>query len=611
MQDHEIAREAESLQDEARRLYCIRHSLAHVLAQAVMEFRPGAKLGFGPPIETGFYYDFDLPEPILAEDLPKIEKRMREILKSRETFVREEMGAEEAARRIAGLGQPYKDEAVRDLAAKGVATISFYQSGPFLDMCEGPHVASTAEVPRDAFKLDSIAGAYWHGDEKNKMLTRIYGLAFVTKDELADYIERRKIAQERDHRKLGRELDLFHIEEEIGKGLVLWLPNGTVLRDEVEKLAKEAEFRYGYVRVATPHIAHQELYIRSGHLEHYKESMFPPMRFEEEAGREEVFYLKPMNCPHHHWIFRSRPRSYRDLPLRMAEYGTCYRFEKSGELAGMLRVRCLTMNDAHIYCTHEQAKAEAINVMKLYKELYGVFELKNYSVRLSTHDPANKEKFHSDEDLWAHSEAILREALAEFGVPYEEGFGEAAFYGPKIDVQFSNLLGREETVSTVQLDYMAAERFDLTYIDEHGQDARPAVIHRAPLSTHERMISFLIEHYGGAFPTWLAPVQVRLVAISDDLLDYANRLRDALLSEYVRAEVDDLPHSFNKKIRNAAMQKIPILLVIGRREAEAGEVTVRRYRRKDQETIPFEAFRERLRLEIRDRIRAKPEEGSE
>jgi threonyl-tRNA synthetase len=611
MQDHEIAREAESLQDDARRLYCIRHSLAHVLAQAVMEIRPGAKLGFGPPIDTGFYYDFDLPEPIVAEDLPKIEKRMREILKSRETFVREEMPADQAEKRIATMGQPYKDEAVRDLAAKGVATISFYQSGPFLDMCEGPHVGTTAEIPRDAFKLDSIAGAYWRGDEKNKMLTRIYGLAFATKDDLEGFVERRRIAMERDHRKLGRELDLFHIEEEIGKGMVLWLPNGTVLRDEVEKLAKEAEFRYGYVRVATPHLAHQELYVRSGHLAHYKESMFPPMRFEEEGGREEVFYLKPMNCPHHHWIFRSRPRSYRDLPLRMAEYGTCYRFEKSGELAGLLRVRCLTMNDAHIYCTHEQAKEEAINVMRLYKELYDVFALENYSVRLSTHDPANREKFHDDEDLWAQSEQILRDALDDVGVPYEEGFGEAAFYGPKIDVQFENLLGREETVSTVQLDYMSAQRFELRYIDEHGQEAPPAVIHRAPLSTHERMLSFLIEHYGGAFPTWLAPVQVRLIAISDDLLPHACKLRDTMRAEYVRAEVDDLPHSFNKKIRNAATHKIPIILVIGRREAESGEVTVRRYRRKEQETLPFEAFLERLRIEIRDRIHVKPEEEAE
>ncbi len=606
MQDQEIAREAESLKEDARRLYCIRHSLAHVLAEAVLELRPGAKLGFGPPVENGFYYDFDLPEPLVAEDLPKLEKRMREILKARQQFIREELPPDDAIRKIAEMGQPYKDEAAQDLKAKGVTTISFYTNGPFIDMCEGPHVETTAEIPSDAFRLDSIAGAYWRGDEKNKMLTRVYGLAFATKEELTDFVARRKLAQERDHRKLGRDLDIFHIEDEIGKGLVLWLPNGAVLRDEIEKLAKETEFRYGYVRVSTPHITRQALYYRSGHLPYYRESMFPPMRFEEE-GKEEIFYLKPMNCPHHHMIFRSRPRSYRDLPLRMAEYGTCYRFEKSGELAGLLRVRGLTMNDAHIYCTEQQSKGETISLLKMYRELYALFELERYSIRLSTHDPANREKFHDDEDLWARSEAMLRSSLEEVGIPFEEGFGEAAFYGPKIDIQFANLLGREETVSTVQLDYMAAKRFELSYVDEHGQEAAPAVIHRAPLSTHERMISFLIEHYGGAFPTWLAPVQVRIITISDDLLDYAFALRERLRADYVRAEVDDLPHSFNKKIRNASTHKIPVVLVVGRREAEAGHVTVRRYRRKEQETLPFETVRGQLLGEIRDRVHVKPD----
>lgn len=606
MQDQEIAREAESLEEGAKRLYRIRHSLAHVLAQAVMAYRPGAKLGFGPPVENGFYYDFDLPEPITAEDLPKIEKRMREILKAKQEFLREELDPDAAMQKTEAAGQPYKTEAARDLRDKGVGIISFYSNGPFVDMCEGPHVATTRDIPSDAFKLDSIAGAYWRGDEKNKMLTRIYGLAFETKESLDGFLERRRIAMERDHRKLGKELDLFHIEDEIGKGLILWLPNGTVLRDEIEKLAREAEFRYGYVRVATPHISREELYFRSGHLPYYQESMFPPMRFEDE-GKQEVFYLKPMNCPHHHMLFRSRPRSYRDLPLRLAEYGTCYRYEQSGELAGLLRVRCLTMNDAHIYCRREQAKAEALSVMKLYKELYDQFELKNYSVRLSTHDPANREKFHDDEELWTSSEALLREALEDAGVPYEVGFGEAAFYGPKIDVQFQNLLGREETVSTVQLDYLAAVRFDLRYIDEHGKEAMPAVIHRAPLSTHERMLSFLIEHYGGAFPTWLAPTQVRIVAITDDLLDHARGLREALREDYVRADVDEQPHSFNKKIRNASTEKIPIVLVLGRREAEAGEVTVRRYRRAEQRTMSFEAFRGELREEIRRRLHVKPD----
>jgi threonyl-tRNA synthetase len=606
MQDQEIAREAQSLSEEARRLYCIRHSLAHVLAQAVLEMRPGAKLGFGPPVENGFYYDFDLPEPIVAEDLPKLEKRMREILNSGQTFLREEMEADAAIQRIAGIDQPYKLEAARDLRNKGVSMISFYTSGPFLDMCEGPHVANTKEVPRGAFRLDSIAGAYWRGDEKNKMLTRIYGLAFLKPEELEDFTERRKLAQERDHRKLGRELDLFHIEDEIGKGLPLWLPNGTVLRDEIEKLAREIEFRYGYVRVATPHLAHQDLYYRSGHLPYYKESMFPAMRFEDE-GQEEVFYLKPMNCPHHHMIFRSRPRSYRELPLRMAEYGTVYRYEKSGELAGLLRVRGLTMNDAHIYCTRAQAKAEALSLVEMYRELYGIFELSDYWIRLSLHDPERREKYHDNEELWGESEKLLREALDGADVPYKVGFDEAAFYGPKIDYQFRNLLGREESVSTIQLDYIASERFDLHYVDEEGQPARPVVIHRAPLSTHERIISFLIEHYGGAFPTWLAPVQVRIVTVNDELLDYGRKLRDRMRAEFIRAEVDDLPHSFNKKIRNAATHKIPIVLVVGRKEAEADQVTVRRYRRAEQRTLPFEEFFAGLRGEIAGRIHVKPD----
>lgn len=608
MQDQEIAREADSLSEESRRLYRIRHSLAHVLAQAVLECRPGAKLGFGPPVENGFYYDFDLAEPITVEDLPKIQKRMKKILHSREEFLREEMRAEEAIRRTVELDQPYKIEAATDLREKGVESISFYTSGPFVDMCEGPHVANTGEIPVDGFMLDSIAGAYWRGDEKNKMLTRIYGLAFFTKEELDEFLHRRKLAMERDHRKLGRELDIFHLDDYVGKGLPLWMPNGTVLRDEIEKLAMEYEFRYGYERVATPHIAKEELYVLSGHLQHYKASMFPPMDYHDEEGKREVFYLKPMNCPHHHLIFRSRPRSYRDLPIRYAEYGTVYRFEKSGELAGLLRVRGMTMNDAHVYCTYGQAKQESIQVMRLYKELYDLFELRDYTVRFSTHDPANREKFHDNEPLWEASEKLLREALIEAEVPFEEGFGEAAFYGPKVDVQFRNLLGREETVSTVQLDYVAAEKFDLCYTDEHGAEARPAVIHRAPLSVHERMISFLIEHYGGAFPTWLAPIQVRLITVTDDLLEYAHRLKDRLRADFVRAEVDDLPHSFGKKIRNASTRKIPIVLVIGKREAEEEQVTVRRYRRKEQETLPFDLFREKLLREIRERAHVKPEE---
>ncbi len=652
MQDNEIAQAAEDLAPDAARLYRIRHSLAHVLAQAVMELQPGTKLGFGPPIENGFYYDFDLPEPITAEDLPKLEKAMRRIIQAKQTFVRTELSPAEAVRKVAALNQPFKDEAVRELGAKGVPVVSFYENGPFIDMCEGPHCDSTGDLPPDGFKLDAIAGAYWKGSEKNPMLTRIYGLAFPKRAELDAYLAMRKLAQERDHKKLGRELDLFHVEDEIGKGLILWLPKGTVLRDSIEDLMKETEFRYGYQRVATPHIARQELYYRSGHLPYFKESMFPPLVLEEhspageaageaspsdgadlsgpasegtaaagaapvtgtpgpgasDGKRQEVFYLKPMNCPHHHMIYRARPRSYRDLPLRLAEYGTCYRFEQSGELSGLLRVRCFSMNDAHLYCAPEQLKAEIVSLLTMYRELYTLFEYDRYSLRLSLHDPARTEKYAGGEESWARAEAILRGTLDELGMKYYVGMDEAAFYGPKIDIQFRNLLGREETVSTIQVDFMAAQKFELRYIDEHGAEVPPVVIHRAPLSTHERIMAYLIEHYGGAFPTWMAPVQVRIIPIADDLLPQCVAMRDALRADRVRAEIDESTHSFNKKIRNGSTEKIPILLVIGRKEAEEGTVTVRRYKIARQETIPFAQFHAAVVEEIRARRHVKPEE---
>lgn len=620
MQDSQIAQAARDLSPEAARLYRIRHSLAHVLAQAVLALRPGTKLGFGPPIENGFYYDFDLPEPITAQDLLKLEKRMREILRQKQPFARTELGPDAALEKIRAMSEPFKLEAAGELATKGVSVISFYENGPFTDMCEGPHVETTAEIPADAFKLDSIAGAYWRGSEKNKMLTRVYGLAFATKEELDDYLERRRLAQERDHKKLGRELDLFLVDDEIGKGLILWMPKGTVLRDEVEALAKDFEFRYGYDRVATPHIARQELYYRSKHLPYYKDSMFPPMEVEEidegeesapgdptaeapAAGqkRREVFYLKPMNCPFHHTIYKARPRSYRELPLRLAEYGSVYRFEQSGEVSGLLRVRGMTMNDAHIYCAPEQLQDEIGRVLQMYREIYAVFAFERYSMRLSLHDPARTDKYHDDEALWLESETVLRAALDQLRLDYFVGADEAAFYGPKVDIQFKNLLGREETVSTVQLDYLAARRFELRYIDEHGEEQLPVVIHRAPLSTHERIMAYLIEHYGGAFPTWMAPVQTRIVTISDDLLPYAEEIEQTLRAHRVRAEIDKSPHSFNKKVRNASVEKIPVTLVIGRKEAEERTVTVRRYKIERQETLALAPFVDGLLEEIRSR----------
>ncbi|MFN7975564.1 MAG: threonine--tRNA ligase [Acidobacteriota bacterium] len=617
MLDKDIAHQAESLSPEAARLYRIRHSLAHVMAQAVLAEFPEAKLGIGPPIENGFYYDFDLPSPLTPERLPQIESRMRKIVKENQAFKRSELAPAAAVEKIAAMNQPYKIELAKELEVKGAPIISFYENGPFVDMCEGPHCAATGEIPQDAFKLDSIAGAYWRGSEKNKMLTRIYALAFPTKGELDAYLAARSLAQERDHKKLGRELELFHIDDEVGKGLILWLPHGTVLRDEVEALAKEFEFRYGYVRVATPHITKQGLYYKSGHLPYYQKDMFPPLRLAEKAdgdasaapAKEEVYYLKPMNCPHHHMIFRTRPRSYREMPLRLAEYGSVYRFEQSGELGGLLRVRGMTMNDAHIYCPKALLKQEIASILKMYREIYSVFEFDRYQMRLSLHDPARGEKYHDDEALWAESETTLQSAMDELELRYDVARDDAAFYGPKIDIQFKNLLGREETVSTIQLDYLAAKRFELSYVDEHGQEQPPVVIHRAPLSTHERIMAYLIEHYGGAFPAWMAPVQVRLLTIADDILPYADGLAEKLRERRIRAEVDHTPHSFNKKIRAGTLQKIPILLVIGKKEAAEGTVTVRRYKVKKQETMAFDAFVAAVEEEIRARRHVKPDEG--
>ncbi len=575
-------------------LYKIRHSLAHVLAEAVLQIRPNAKLAFGPPVENGFYYDFDFgSEPVGEADLPEIENRMRKILKKKVPFVRSEMTVDEALAFLEKRGEVYKVEYARELAESGQLsgnTLSFYSSGDFIDMCEGPHVANTAEIPADGFALDRISGSYWRGDEKRPMLTRIYGLAFASKAELDDYRERRRLAMERDHRRLGVELELFLLDEEVGSGIPLWLPAGTVIRDELEKWAREVEFRAGYQRVSTPAIAKGDLYRRSGHLPYYKDSMFPPMVMDEEVD----YYLRPMNCPHHHKVYASRPRSYRELPLRLAEYGQDFRYEKHGSLAGLLRVRAMTMNDAHIYCTPDQVEAEFRAVMDMYHYYYDHLRFGNFRVRLSLHDPES-DKFVDNREAWERTEATVREVLQHLGVQYEEERGEAAFYGPKVDIQVKNLLGREETVSTCQLDFVMADRFDLTYVDQDGQLKRPYIIHRAPLSTHERMISFLIEFYGGAFPTWMAPEQVRIIPVNTDVLDFALALRDRLHEDLFRVTVDQTGETFNKKIRNAVTRKVPNIWVIGNREKAEGAVTWRRYCTKDQISVDIARAHEMLK----------------
>ena len=575
-------------------LYKIRHSLAHILAQAVLEIRPNAKLGFGPPIDSGFYYDFDLDEPLSAEDLPKLEKRMRHIIKTGQVFEREELDQTEIIKRLSKDNQSYKIEQVEDLSLNN-EPLSLYHNGPFWDLCEGPHVKKTSDIPKNCFTLETLAGAYWKGSEKNNMMQRVYGLAFETVDELKKYQEKRRLAMERDHRKLNRKQNYYTISDEVGKGLPLWLPKGTVIREELEKLAKETEFLGGYKRVSTPHITREELLHTSGHLPYYKESMFPPMEMEGER-----LFLKPMNCPHHHMIFKAEPRSYRDLPLRLAEYGTCYRYEQSGELAGLLRVRCMTMNDAHIYCTPEQAKEEFIKVMNLHKDYYKLFGLRDFWMRLSLAEE-NAGKFVDEPELWKKAEKLVTEAMDEVGIPYEAVRGEAAFYGPKIDFQVTNVVGREETASTNQLDLVIGKRFGLSYIASDNEEHTPIIIHRAPLGTHERFVAFLIEHYGGAFPTWLAPLQVRVIPVASAFNEYANSLNENMYSSFIRTEIDDSHDSFSKKIRSAAITKIPNLLIVGENEQANKTVTWQRYGSKERQTLAIDTFLNLIQKEILQR----------
>jgi threonyl-tRNA synthetase len=580
-------------------LYKVRHSLAHIMAQAVLQLRPGSTLGFGPPVEDGFYYDFILTAPLTEADFPEIEKRMQRIIKEGQAFEYEELDHDAAMARLTAMHEPYKKEYAQELfAKKGIEKLSFYRNGPFLDMCEGPHVKSTRQIQNGCYKLKSVAGAYWRGDSKNAMMTRIYAWAFLTKEALDAHVAAFKEAQARDHKKLGKDLDLFVIDDAIGRGLPLWLPHGTVIRDELEKLMRELEFKGGYERVATPHMARTELYYQTGHLPYYATHMYPFMEVREktEDGTGEVkeaYCLKPMNCPHHHRIFAARLRSYRDLPLRLAEYGQVYRFEDSGALSGLLRVRGMCMNDAHIYCTEDQIKSEFLSVMELHRELYSILGLTNYHFRFSTwdpNDPKGKEKFVNNPGAWERSEKLVLEAMIESGLPFVEGKGEAAFYGPKIDVQFRTVTGREETGSTNQLDFAIPERMDLSYVGPDNAPHRPYIIHRAPAGTHERFIALLIEHYAGAFPTWLAPVQVRVVPVSEKFDEYGHTLVKALRQQFVRAQIDASSDTMGKKIRNAVTSKIPNMLVIGEREQADNTVTLRRYGKQEQETMAFGAF---------------------
>ncbi len=572
-------------------LYRLRHSAAHLLAQAVLELYPGAKLGIGPPIENGFYYDFDLPEPIGEEDLPKIEAKMREIAARNLDIVRIETSREEARRIIEQIGQvPYKLELL-DAIPEG-ETISFYKQDDFIDLCRGPHVPNTGEIKH--FKLLSIAGAYWRGDERNKMLTRIYGTAFFSQQELEDYLRRLEEAKKRDHRRLGRELGLFLISPEVGPGLPMLLPKGATIRRVLEEFILQEELKAGYQHVRTPEIANLNLYRISGHYPYYKDSMYPPMVFED--GEELI--LRPMNCPHHFLIYKSEPRSYRDLPLRIAELGTVYRYEKSGELSGLIRVRCFTINDAHVFLRPEQIKAEVQHNIELIQTVYRRLNLTDFWYRLSLRDPDNKEKYIDDDQMWETAEAALREALDELKLDYITVKGEAAFYGPKLDVEVRDCLGREWTISTVQLDFLMAHRFDLEYTGEDGKPHRPVIIHRAPIGSFERMMGFLIEHYAGAFPLWLAPVQLAILPIADRHLEYARQVYEHLRAAGYRVELDTRRETLGYKIRYHQTQKVPYMLIVGDKEVESNRVAVRSREAGDLGAMSLEELLQRLQSEM-------------
>ena len=569
------------------------HSTAHLMAQAVKALYPDAKITIGPTIENGFYYDFDVDVPFSDEILETIEQKMKELAKFGQEIHRQEMSASDAGKLFSDMGESYKVEIIEEIDPNDV--ISTYKQTDFTDLCRGPHVSNTAKIKH--FKLLSTSGAYWRGDENNKMLQRIYGTVFASKDALKTHLNNLEEAKKRDHRKLGKELKLFTFDEEIGPGLPLWLPNGAVMVEELEQLAKATERSAGYDQVRTPHLTKGKLYEKSGHLEHYKDSMYPAM---DVDGTE--YYVKPMNCPHHHKIYASSPRSYRDLPVRLAEYGTCYRYEKSGQLFGLMRVRSLQMNDAHIYCTKEQFKEEFLAVCRMYLQYFDIFGIKKYSMRLSLHDQEGLgKKYVNEPELWIETEQWVREALLEGELEFEEVPGEAAFYGPKIDVQVWSAIGKEFTLATNQVRDGYRGGFYLAYTDEDGLDKIPLCIHRAPLGTHERFIGFLIEHFGGNFPLWLAPVQAMVLPVSDKVIDYAHQVVQSLKHAGIRARLNDRADKIGSKIRQAELEKINVMLIVGEKEAKDNTVSVRRRFEGDTGAESLDNVKNQLLNEIKDR----------
>ena len=569
------------------------HSSAHLMAEAVESLYPGVKFWVGPALDKGFYYDMDLGDRKMSEeDLLILEKKMNELAKQANSYIRKEIPKEEAVKYFADKGDEYKLDLLGNLTD---GEITFYTQGGFTDLCRGPHIPNTGFIK--AIKLTSIAGAYWKGNEKNKMLTRVYGVTFPSQKELDEYVLMLEEAKKRDHRKLGKELSIFTMDEDIGPGLILWMPNGSIIIEELEKLAKETEEDAGYKRVVTPHIAKENLYITSGHLPYYQDSMFPPMELDGTK-----YYLKAMNCPHHHKIFDAEQKSYKDLPYRLAEYGTCYRYEQSGELFGLMRVRCLHMNDAHIYCTKEQFAQEFKAVNDMYLKYFEIFGIDKYVMRLSLHDPAKLgQKYINEPELWLETEQMVRQVLIEAGTPFVEVQDEGAFYGPKIDVQIWSTIGREFTLATNQVDFAQGRRFNLSFTNKDNAPETPLIIHRAPLGTHERFIGFLLEHYAGKFPVWLAPLQVKILPISDKFMDYAEDLRKQLRKAGVRVEVDDRQEKIGKKIRDTELLKVPYMLVVGEKEMNENKVSVRRQGKGDIGTLEVSTFIANIQDEIANR----------
>ena len=569
------------------------HSSAHLMAEAIEATFPGVKFWVGPPVDNGFYYDVDLGDRSIAEDdLRMLEIKMAELSKQNSPYIRRPISKKEAINYFEKKGDEYKLDLLQGLTD---GEITFYTQGNFTDLCLGPHIPHTGFIK--AIKLTNIAGAYWKGDERNKQLTRIYGITFPSQKQLDEYLELLEEAKKRDHRKLGKELGIFTMDDDVGPGLPLWMPNGTIVIEELEKLAKETETDGGYKRVVTPHIAKESLYLTSGHLPYYQDSMYPPMEIEGVK-----YYLKAMNCPHHHKIFAAEQRSYKDMPLRLAEYGTCYRYEQSGELFGLMRVRCLHMNDAHIYCTREQFAEEFRAVNEMYIKYFKIFGIDKYIMRLSLHDPEKLgKKYVNDPELWLETEAMVRKVMTEANIPFVEVPDEAAFYGPKIDVQIYSTIGREFTLATNQVDFAQGRSFKLEFTNQNNEAETPLIIHRAPLGTHERFIGFLLEHYAGKFPAWLAPVQAKILPISDKFADYAKTVLEKLKKADIRAGIDDRNEKIGKKIRDTELMRVPYMLVIGEKEVNENKVAVRRQGKGDEGARDVDEFVAGFREEIRDR----------